>query len=77
MKYYANNNDYRNGATGDVRELYFVCNNSIVDDGYITLNFSERVTGSYIYKGVEHKFSGTTLTVNVDAGGAFAVLLNK
>ena len=77
MKYYANNNDYRSGVAGDVRELYFACNNSITESGYITLNFSERVTGSYIYKGVEYNFSGTALTVNVDAGGAFAVLLDK
>lgn len=76
MKYYANNNDYRNNVAGDVRELYFVCNNSITNGGNITLNFGENVTGSYIYQGIERAFSGTSLTVNVTAGQAFAILLD-
>ena len=77
MKYYANNNDYRGGVAGDVRELYFACNNSITQDGNITLNFNTRVSGSYIYEGKEYRFSGTSLTVPTKAGGAFAVLLDK
>ena len=77
MKYYANNNDYRGGVAGDVRELYFACNNSITQDGNITLNFNTKVSGSYIYEGKEYRFSGTSLTVPTKAGGAFAVLLDK
>ena len=77
MKYYANNNDYREGVAGDVRELYFACNNTITTDGNITLNFGKKVSGSYIYRGVERSFSGTSLTINVGAGEAFAILLDK
>lgn len=76
MKYYANNNDYRNDVAGDVRELYFVCNNSITNGGNVTLNFGSAVTGSYVYQGVEYSFSGTSLTINVPAGQAFAILLD-
>lgn len=76
MKYYANNNDYRNGVAGDVKELYFVCNNSITTGGNIVLNFGSSVSGSYIYQGVQYPFSGTSLTINVPAGQAFAILLN-
>ena len=76
MKYYANNNDYRDGVDGDVRELYFVCNNSIENSGNITLNFGSKVSGSYIYQGVEYPFAGTTLTLNVLAGQGFALLLD-
>ena len=77
MKYYGNNNFYREGVDGDVRELYFVCNNSIDTAGNITLNFGSTVSGSYIYQGVEYSFSGTSLTLNVGAGQGFAILLNK
>ena len=79
MKYYANNNQYAEGGEGDVRELYFVCNNATQhsSDGNITLNFNKHVTGSYIHSGVEHTFSGTTLTVYAAAGEGIAVLLDK
>ncbi len=86
MKYYANNNDYVEGVPGDVRELYFVCNNGTLstdvgtykgNDGEITINFDSEVSGSYIYGGVEIPFSGTTLTVDTVAGEAFAILLDK
>lgn len=77
MKYYANNNDYRTGVAGDVRQLYFVCNNTISTDGNITLNFKNTVNGSYIYRGVERRFFGTSLTLSVGAGEGFAILLDK
>ena len=79
MKYYANNNQYAEGGEGDVRELYFVCNNATQheSDGNITLNFNKHVTGSYIHSGVEHTFSGTTLTVYTAAGEGIAVLLDR
>ncbi len=79
MKYYANNNRYDENEQGDVRELYFVCNNGTQDTnkGSITLKFERAVSGSYIYNGVEKTFSGTTLTVNTNAGEGFAVLLDK
>ena len=79
MKYYANNNQYDKSVAGDVRELYFVCNNATQssNNGNITLNFNSNVSGSYIYNGVEHTFSGRSLTVATNAGEGFAVLLNK
>ena len=80
MTYYANNNEYDEGVTADVRELYFVCNNNTLQstgDGTITINFKSEVSGSYIYNGVEKTFSGTSLTVSTVAGEGFAILLDK
>lgn len=78
MKYYANNNNYDEFVDGDVQELYYVCNNSIVSGGDITLNFGEEiVSGSYIVGGKEFEFEGSSLTVNTGAGEAFALLLDK
>ncbi len=79
MKYYANNNDYNPEIPGDVRELYFVCNNATLEtnSGEITLNFTETVKGSYIYNGVETAFEGKSLTVSTVCGEGFAVLLDK
>ena len=79
MKYYANNNEYADGVEGDVRELYFVCNNHNlpVNNGDITLNFDREVEGSYIYDKKERRFKGRSLTVNCCAGEGFAVLLDK
>ncbi len=79
MKYYANNNRYDESVAGDVRELYFVCNNGTQssNNGSITLYFNENVSGSYIYGGNEYSFSGYTLSVSTQAGEGFAVLLDK
>lgn len=79
MQYYANNNEYDYGYDGEIQELYFVCNNDIksTNNGTITLNFGKRVSGKYIYKGIEHEFKSATLTVKTEAGEGFAVLLDK
>ena len=78
MKYYANNNEYDEFVDGDVQEMYFVCNNSIVNGGDVTLNFGEEVVkGSYIVGGKEFEFEGSSLTVTTGAGEAFALLLDN
>ena len=79
MKYYRNNNDYEEEVEGDVRELYFVCNNSnrAINNGEITLRFKKKVSGRYIYDKKEYTFTGKSLTVETAAGEAFAVLIDK
>lgn len=79
MKYYANNNDYVEGVEGDVRELYFVCNNSnrALNNGAITLKFKKKVKGRYIYDKKEYEFCAKTLTVETSAGEGFSVLLDE
>ena len=77
MKYYANNNYYADGVEGDVRELYFICNNTITTEGAIIINFSENVSGSYIHAGREFRFSGNQLKITLYAGEGAAILLDK
>ena len=77
MKYYANNNYYDENVDGDVQELYFICNNTISNEGVIYLNFNKHVTGSYILGGREYKFSGTQLKITLFAGEGAAILLDK
>jgi hypothetical protein len=76
-KYCVNNNEYIEGVPAKYQELYFVCNNTVRRSGNITVNFSEAVTGSYIYGGEQKTFSGTSLTVATNAGEGFAILLDK
>lgn len=77
MKYFANNNDFSADKPAQTQELYFICNNSTLEtnSGDITLNFKNKVKGSYIYNGVEKEFEGDTLTVSTICGEGFAVLL--
>lgn len=78
MQYYANNNEHNEFIQGDIQELYLVCNNSITVAGDITLNFGDEiVSGSYIVGEREFAFEGSSLTVNLGAGEAFALLLNN
>lgn len=77
MKYYANNNYYADGVAGDVRELYFICNNTITNDGAIIINFSENVSGTYIHAGKEFRFSGNQIKLTLYAGEGAAILLDK
>lgn len=77
MKYYANNNYYSEGVDGDVREMYFICNNTITSDGPVILNFNKSVSGSYISAGREYKFSGTQVKLALKAGEGIAIMLDK
>ena len=78
MKYYANNNNYVEGVEGDVRELYFVCNNTITENGLTTLNFSGNVSGKIICRGLETRFENANqLKLNLHAGESAAILLDK
>ena len=77
MEYYAGNNGYdgRTAPTGE--ELYYVVNDTITTGGNVTLRFTKEVRGRYSYNGKSYAFSGNSLTLNLQAGEAAAVKLDK
>lgn len=79
MDYYADNNNYDKFVTKEdarKQDLIFVTNNGIQTSGDVTLTFDKEVSGSYVVAGKTFSFTGDTLTVNLGAGEAFAVLLD-
>ena len=79
MDYYSDNNNYDKFVTkadANKQDLLFVTNNTVDKSGDVTLTFDNEVSGSYVVAGKTFSFSGSSLTVNLGAGEAFAVLLD-
>ena len=79
MDYYTDNNNYdKFVAKEDARtqDLIFVTNNTLNKSGDVKLAFDKEVSGEYVVGGKTFSFTGSSLTVNLGAGEAFAVLLD-
>ena len=79
MDYYTDNNNYDKFVAKDdarTQDLIFVTNNTLNKSGSVKLTFDEEVSGKYIVGAKTFSFTGSTLTVSLGAGEAFAVLLD-
>ncbi len=58
------------------KDAFYVANNSLLNDGNVTLHFAKSVSGTQVYNASSKKFSGTSLTISLKAGEGVLVYLD-
>ncbi len=58
------------------KDAFYVANNSLLNNGNVTLHFTKSVSGTQVYNASSKKFSGSSLTVSLKAGEGVLVYLD-
>jgi len=58
------------------KDAFYVANNSLLNNGDVTLHFSKSVSGTHVYNASSKKFSGSSLTVSLKAGEGVLIYLD-